>query len=319
VTPLVSVVVVTHNRAQRLTALLRTLEHQTLGPDRFEVIVVDDASSDETARALEEEMKRSVLQLRVVRRGPPAGRAAARNAGWREARGQLLAYIDDDCVAAEDWLEEGVRVSQAHADAVVQGRVDPIPAEEAERSQATRTQRIDRAGPYFQTCNIFYPRALIERLGGFDEATFVLHGGEDTDLAWRALATGAPAVFAERARVYHAVHHLSLVERLRFAAHWHESMIVYKRHPALRRQVFTKRIFWKASHFALAQFLIALLLPRRLRWLRPYLMRPYLGSLRWRLHEQRGGLEHAPSLVIEDLVEMGAMVRASVRYRMLVL
>lgn len=319
VSPLVSVVVVTHNRARRLAALLRTLERQTLGPERFEVIVVDDASSDETPRLLEEESARSPLQLRVVRRSPPPGRAAARNAGWSQARGELIAYIDDDCVATEGWLAEGVRVSEEHPGAVVQGRVDPIPAEESRRSPATRTQQIHQAGPYFQTCNIFYPRSLIERLGGFDATTFALHGGEDTDLAWRAITSGAPAVFADRARAQHAVNHLGLIGRLRFAAHWHESMVVYKRYPALRDQVFTKRIFWKASHYGLAQFALALLLPRRLSVLAPYLMRPYLRSLRWRLHEERGGLEHVPFLVVEDLVEIGAMVRASIRYRMLVL
>jgi glycosyltransferase involved in cell wall biosynthesis len=319
VSPLVSVVVVTHNRAGRLAALLRTLERQTLGPERFEVIVVDDASSDETPRLLEDQIRCSALQLRVVRRPPPPGRAAARNAGWSQARADLVAYIDDDCVAAQDWLEQGVRKSQEHAGAVVQGRVDPIPAEESLRSPATRTQRIHQAGPYFQTCNIFYPRRLIERLGGFDADTFALHGGEDSDLAWRAISAGAATVFADQARAYHAVNHLGLIGRLRFAAHWHESMVVYKRHPALRDQVFTKRIFWKTSHYGLTLFLLALVLPRRFSFLTASLMRPYLRSLRWRLHEEHGRPKHALFFVIEDLVEMSSMVRASIRYRMLVL
>ena len=63
--------------------------------------------------------------------------------------------------------------------------------------------------PAFQTCNIFYPRAILERVGGFDiEAFGRVHGGEDSDLAWRAIKSGAAAVFADGALVHHAVNEL---------------------------------------------------------------------------------------------------------------
>jgi glycosyltransferase involved in cell wall biosynthesis len=317
--PDASVVVVTHNRASRLADLLETLRAQTLGHQRFEVVVVDDVSTDETAALLERERARGELQLRVVRRDDAPSRAAARNAGWQAARGSVIAYIDDDCIAAPDWLDQGLRACAEHPGAVVQGRVDPIPAESSNLSPSTRTQRIHQAGPYYQTCNIFYPREMIAELGGFDAEAYVSHGGEDTDLAWRAISNGAPTTFAERARAYHAVNQIGLLGRLRFAGHWSESMLVYKRYPELRDAVFTKRIFWKPWHYALARVVIAMLLPRRLHFVRPYLIIPYLRSLQMRYRHEGGNVAHVLFYPLEDAVEVGAMVRASVRHRMLVL
>jgi glycosyltransferase involved in cell wall biosynthesis len=317
--PEVSVAVITRNRAGRLADLLVTLRSQTIGRDRFEVIVVDDGSSDETPALLRDEDARGELDLRILRRSGPPSRAAARNEGWTHARASLMAYIDDDCIAAPDWLEQGLRAASSSPGAIVQGFVDPIPAESAALSPATRTQRIHQAGPYYQTCNIFYPRALIEELGGFDERAFTAHGGEDTDLAWRAITRGASTAFAQEARVYHAVNRIGLLGRLRFAGHWSESMLVYKRYPELRRAVFTKRIFWKPWHYALFRVLIAVLLPRRLWFLRPYLVIPYVRSIEARCRFERGNIAHALFYPLEDLVEIGAMARASLRHRMLVL
>ena len=94
--PLVSVVVATHNRAARLAALLESLQQQTL--EDFEVVVCDDASSDDTQDVLARPWQ---LDLRHVRRDVAGGPAKARNAGWRAARGRLIAFTDDDCVASE--------------------------------------------------------------------------------------------------------------------------------------------------------------------------------------------------------------------------
>lgn len=315
----VSAVVITHNRAERLAALLNSLRTQTLDRTRFEVVVVDDCSSDDTRVVLERESVRGELELRVVRRDRLPGRAAARNDGWRAARGEFVAYIDDDCVADADWLDCGLRECSEHAGAIVQGRVDPIPEERSRLSPAARSQWIRQAGPYYQTCNIFYPRRLIAELGGFDEVAFKNHGGEDTDLAWRAISRGVPTAYAAEARAYHAVNRIGLIGRLRFAGHWSESMLVYKRYPALRRTVFTKGVFWKPWHYALARVAIAMLLPRRLWFLRPYLVIPYLRSIELRCRKEGGNLAHGFFYPVEDVVEMSAMVRASVRHRMLVL
>jgi glycosyltransferase involved in cell wall biosynthesis len=315
----VSVVAATHNRPARLTALLGSLRSQTLAPARFEVVIVDDASERETAELLERERDRGGLVLRVLRRERSGGPAAARNDGWRAAAAPLVAFIDDDCVAAPEWLEEGLRTCAENPGAIVQGRVDPIPAERASETPFTRTLRIHAAGPYYQTCNIFYPRRLLDELHGFDDQSFTMPGGEDTDLAWRAISRGTPTAFAATARVYHAVNRIGPLGRLRVAAHWHESLQVYKRYPELRREVFLKGIFWKPWHYTFLRALLALVLPRRLRHLRVWLTLPYVASIETRVRFEGGSLRHAFFYPIEDVVEITAAVRASVRYRMLVL
>src|SRR5436190_310359 len=118
--PDVSVVVATRDRAARLERLLAGLAAQTIGGDRFEVIVVDDGSADRTPALLAAAAERGELPLRTLRHDRPAGRAAAREDGWRAARGDLVAFIDDDCVPAPDWLAAGVEASASET--IVQGR-----------------------------------------------------------------------------------------------------------------------------------------------------------------------------------------------------
>jgi glycosyltransferase involved in cell wall biosynthesis len=285
--------------------------------DRFEVVVVDDASSDGTSDVLRRAEARADLRLRVLRNDRAQGPAGARNVGWRAAAAPLIAFTDDDCMAVDRWLEEGLAAWIANPGSIVQGRVDPVPEERTHLTPFARTLRVHSAGPYYQTCNIFYPTALLQRLGGFDPS--FVRRGEDTDLAWRAIDQGTAAAFAEGALIYHAVNRIGALGRLRVAAEWHEAMVVYKRHPELREAVFTKRIFWKPWHYALFRVAVAMLLPSRLRFLRPYLVLPYLRSIELRCRNEHGGLVHAAFYLVEDAVEVGAMVRASVRHRMLVL
>ena len=102
--PEISVVVSTRDREQRLRALLGALSRQTLEPDRFEVIVVDNGSEDGTARALDALAGDCRYPLTVVRRSRGDGPAPARNEGWRSARAPLVAFTDDDCEPAPGWL-----------------------------------------------------------------------------------------------------------------------------------------------------------------------------------------------------------------------
>jgi len=312
--PAVSVVVATRNRAPRLRALLLSLIAQTLPRDQFEVIVVDDASSDATPSVLAR-----ADGVRVIRRDVNEGPAAARNDGWRAARAPLVAFIDDDCEADPEWLIAGLAACAEHPGAVVQGRVDPHPAEAHLRSPFARTLTVHGDGPYYQTANIFYPRALLERLGGFDARSYPVPGGEDTDLAWRAIEAGAPTAYADAARAYHAVSVIGARGRLRVAARWSQTLHVYRRHPGARKRVFTRGVFWKPWHYTLARASLALVVPRRFRYLRGWLAAPYLDSIRVRLRHERGRVWHAPFYLVEDAVEIAAAVRASIRHRMLVL
>lgn len=313
--PQVSVVFATHDRARRLRELLDSLERQTLDPGAFEVIVVDDASTDGTGDVLRRALADATLDLCLIHRERSGGPAVARNAGWRRARGELVAFTDDDCVAAPGWLAAGLDAWRADPRAVVQGRTDPRPDELHERGPFSRTLSVHALGPYFQTCNIFYPRSLLERLGGFDELAFTGPGGEDTDLAWKAIALQTPTLFAPDAQVFHAVQRLGPAGTLRLAWRWTETVQLFARHPPLRRLHLQYRVFWKGWHYLLLRALLSTLLPRRLRLVRDWLAWPYLGALLMRPQQEGGGVALIPFWVLHDVVEMAAIVRGAIRYR----
>jgi GT2 family glycosyltransferase len=309
--PDVSVVISTRDRPERLARQLQALRAQTLAPERFEVIVVDDGSGPETAAMLERE---AWPALRVFRREVSAGPAAGRNLGWREARAPLIAFTDDDCVATPDWLAAFTEAACRHPGRFLQGRVLPIEDELASFGPFSFTIRIEALSRGFETANILYPRALLQRLEGFDESGFKKAAGEDTDLAWRAIEAGVEPVWVPDALAHHAVLHLGPIGQLKRATRWDEAVLSYKRHPGLRKTL-TLRLFWSREHWHMARALIALALPRHLWWLRWWLAAPYVT----RLVDRRSGPLLAPYIVLHDAVEVATLLRGSVRHRTLVL
>jgi GT2 family glycosyltransferase len=313
--PEVSVVVPSHARPARLAALLDALAAQTLPAERWEVVVVHDDAGDVVSGhplpALRE------VRIPAHERGP----ARQRNRGWRMARAPLIAFTDDDCRPEPAWLEELLAAAGAHPGAIVQGATAPDPLELAAfASPHARSISVDPPGHFAQTCNILYPRALLEAVGGFDER-FPAPAGEDTDLALRARAAGAPYVGAPAARVFHAVEPYSLRSAIRLAFKWRHLAYVVRRHPEVRRW-FALGIFWREAHLQLCLALAGAALARRhpaaaalcLPYLRDRLGRRGRGP-RARLRAAR----ELPERAAVDLAEIAAMAWGSARYRTFVL
>lgn len=314
-TPRVCVVVATRNRAARLQRLLDALHSQSLSTELFETVVVDDASTDGTPELLRRYAQERDLRLRTITRSRAEGPATAREEGWRAAGAPVVAFTDDDCEPSPGWLEAGLAAVERNPEGFVQGRTEANPADGASPGPFSRTIEVSSLDPHFHTCNVFYPRRLLERIGGFDTDSFPAPGGEDADLAWRAIAAGAGPAFEEAALVYHAVNELGAIGKLRVAARWTPAMKAYAKHPELRRRVFSHGVFWKREHYWLARALLAAALPRRLTALRLTLALPYLRCLvaRGRLHGRPISL--APYLVAHDMVELVTVARGAVRYR----
>jgi GT2 family glycosyltransferase len=234
----ISIVVPTRNRAERLGALLASLADQA-GPPH-EVIVVDNASTDATRAVVE------AARVRGIRLPEPMGPAIARNVGWNEARGELIVFTDDDVVAQPGWLEA---IAAAHArddEAVIQGRTEPDPRELDRLGAFSRSQAATGPGPWFQTCNIAYPRTLLDELGGFDES-FWDAAGEDTDLGWRAIEAGTRVIYEPNALNWHAVHEPGAWALIRGTQKWRMAVRNVARHPQLR-DALHRNVFWKPSH-----------------------------------------------------------------------
>ena len=314
--PDVSVVIPTHNRAGRLAAQLASLREQTLAPDRFEVIVVDDGSTDATPEVLATAAAAGGPAVRHLRHEAPQGPARARNAGWRAARGRLIAFTDDDCVSTPGWLAAALAVWDGGAEVLIQGRTGPIPAEVPQLGPWAYTIEIDDVTPETETCNIFYPRAVLERLGGFDEG-FPGPQGEDTDLGWRARGIGVRPVFAPEARVHHAVMVLGPAGLLRRAWRWTPTVLPFARYPELRRERLIMGVFWNWTHYLVARSVIALPLTRR-RWGWPVAWWLSRRLFEYELQKARGyggSIPLAGFWLVHDVVETAAVVRGAVRYR----
>jgi GT2 family glycosyltransferase len=263
-----------------------------------DVIVVADGATPEVLAVLD--------GVRTVRLDPGRGPAAARNAGWREATTDYVAFTDDDCVPAPGWLE--ALAAAAAPGVAVQGRVEPLPAERGRLGPFTRTLAVDGAGPFFQTANMLYPRDVLERLGGFDE-TFAFPAGEDTDLGWRARAAGVEVRYAPEALVWHAVHEPGWRGLVRDAPRWGSAIRLVRNHPGIRAH-FHHRFFWKPSHERLRP---ALLGPR------PWALVPWLLVHR-REHDSLPSLLRAlPAHLAVDAAEVVALARGSARERTLLL
>jgi len=313
--PEVAVVVATYNRSARLRLLLASLAAQSLARDRYEVVVVDDASTDDTQLALGEATRQGlpVRSLRIKRGGGPA---AARERGWRSSRAALIAFIDDDCHADPGWLESIVTEIQPDDWAFLQGRTAPNPAELGRLGPFARTIDIGELTTTFNTCNMVYPRAVLERIDGFDTEAFGDRrtAGEDTDLAWRAIEVGAQPRFEPTALAFHAVEDLGPVGMLRIAARWTPAVRAFARHPRLRHDRLVHGVFWKPTHMWLARALLAAVLPRRLWPLAAWLALPYVRSL-WARAKLAGNPGLAPYYIAFDLIETAAIVRGAARER----
>lgn len=313
--PKIAVVAATHNRPERLDQLLDSLRAQTIPPDWFEVIIVDDASTPETSAVLQAQLDRGGLNLITLRHEISQGPGAARNLGWQTARGELIAFTDDDCAATPVWLEVALKVHEANPDAFIQGRTIANPAEVGGYNAFSHSVWVEKLGPSYETCNIVYPRDMLETHGGFDHQSFTMPGGEDTDLAWRLLEEGIEAIFAPEMLVHHAVTQIGPRGKLRIATRWHESIRLFARFPERGRSSLVHGVFWSQGHVNFFRFALALVLPRRLWPLRLWLALPYV---RFAVVRRSGPLLF-PWFLFHDAVEISSCVRGSIRYRTFVL
>ena len=234
--PLVSVVIAARDAEVTLPRCLRALRRQSLPPDGFEVLVVDDGSTDATARVAEGEGAR-------VLRQPPRGPAAARNHGARESTGEFLAFTDADCEPEPEFLER--LIAPLRADPHVAGSkgvyVSPQTALVARFVQREYEDRYRRTARLFRrhgsidfvdTYAAAFRRDAFEAAGGFDES-FPSASVEDQELSFRLAAAGKRLVFSPEARVAHHGHASSIREyaRKKFKiAFW--KVAVLKRHPS---------------------------------------------------------------------------------------
>jgi mycofactocin glycosyltransferase len=205
--PPISVIIPTRDRADDLDECLGAISLLEYPRDRLETIVVDDGSNDPTSVA--EIAARHGVRLLVNDRN--RGPSFSRNRAAREAKGEILALIDSDCVADSGWLWELLPYLAWDRVGVVGGRTVGYHTESrldryeevASPLDMGRHPMIKSRGRdtfYVPTCNLLVRRALYLALGGLRED---LTMGEDVDFSWRLRASGAYLVYAPEGTVRH--------------------------------------------------------------------------------------------------------------------
>ncbi len=196
-TPKISVVIATYNRKESLLQTLGALQRQTLSAHLFEVIVVNDGSSDGTEEMLTHYQTNTSLAFRFFTQ-MNGGPAAARNRGIQQSQGEWIAFTDDDCVPEASWLQTIHAIFSETNWVGIQG------CTYTDRDQITPlTHQIDneKGNRSVPTCNAAYHRSVLIHVNGFDEQ-FPFPHNEDADLAWRVQSFGMIG-FSNAMRVHH--------------------------------------------------------------------------------------------------------------------
>lgn len=218
--PYVSVVIPIYNRADFVALCLPPLLKQTYPLDRYEIILVDDGSTDDTVMRASDLTRDWAGNFRLIQK-PNGGPASARNAGlWVGVQAEIIAFIDSDCVVGERWLEDLVEdLGNAKQQSGAVGIGGPIVSAGSE-SWVSRyieftgliRHRVRRGQvDYLTTANAAFYRQAILAVGGFDESC-EFPGAEDPDLSFRLRQNGDVLAVTSRGSVQH--HHRQTVGSL---------------------------------------------------------------------------------------------------------
>lgn len=302
--------------------LMERLESQTLARDRFEVVIVDNGSGDDTWQILQGLVTGSGVRAAGLRLPVNRGPAGARNAAVSASRAPIVAFTDDDCLPESGWLE--AMLLAATSGEVVQGRTEPDPVA---TGVWDHTIRIVGESPLFETCNISYRRDVFLAAGGFDEESVIAARpggrafGEDVLLGATVVASGARRIYASDAVVRHRHLPSSYTDHVR-------EMRNLAGFPALAREsapltdALWHGVFLTSRTAAFDLGVVGILAAAVLR--RPVLA---LAALPWvaktmpmaRHHGGRNRLVRLAQLGVADAVGAVSLLEGSIRHRRLVL
>ena len=235
--PEISVVIPAYNAGSTVGRCLQALAGQTVARDKYEIIVVDDGSTDDTCAVIQAHDR-----VRLYTQDH-AGPAAARNLGVARAQGSIVLFTDADCEPATDWIErmsapllEGGHAPAAQivgAKGTYLTRQREIMARFAQIEYEDKYDRMAREAyiDFVDTYSAGYRRDVLLSSGGFDPV-FPVSSVEDQELSFRLAKQGYKMVFVPEAHVYHWGHARDIVTycRKKFKiGYW--KVLVQKRHP----------------------------------------------------------------------------------------
>jgi glycosyltransferase involved in cell wall biosynthesis len=201
-----SIIIPVYNSAAILPRCLNAILHQSIDRARYEIIVVDDGSTDQTVSLAQEIFKGDALTQVIA--APHGGPAAARNAGARAASGEIILFTDSDCEPALNWIESLTtafnETNVVGAKGVYRTRQRSLVARFVQQEYQTKYDHMLSLTSidFIDTYSAAYRRAAFLSNGGFDE-TFTTASVEDQEFSFRLARRGQRLVFAPDAIVFH--------------------------------------------------------------------------------------------------------------------
>jgi glycosyltransferase involved in cell wall biosynthesis len=232
----VSVVIPTFNRPALLSRCLQALINQSVTCETYEIIVVTDGPDEETLRSVAH-IKNQFLSYPLIscisldkKKGP----AAARNLGWRSARGELILFTDDDCIPLFHWIEIFARAYRKHKipEIAFCGKMK-VPLTGKPTDHEKNTALLEEAD--FVTANCACSKKALEKIGGLDE-DFTMAWREDSALQFDLVEKNIPIVRVHEAIVVHPVRSAPWGVSLKEQKKSMFNPLLYKKHPALYQQ-----------------------------------------------------------------------------------
>jgi glycosyltransferase involved in cell wall biosynthesis len=204
----ISIVIPAYNNGRYLVRTIGSIFKQSYPTDKFEVIVVDDGSTDDTKECVERlqgSLSGSLRYFYQRNKGP----SAARNLGIKNARGDIIVFTDSDCVVCESWLEEITGAYDNDRVAGVGGIIKPVPGNSIVSRYCAYVKmknmpEMDKTGiVYLITANASFSKDCLDSVKGFDER-YDFPGAEDRDLCCRLRKMGYYFNYNSRAVVFNS-------------------------------------------------------------------------------------------------------------------
>lgn len=252
----ISVVIPTFCRPELLLRCVGALYNQILEQGRYEVIVVSDGPDPTTRAALEGFLKDKAFNLKLIQLPHKKGPAAARNAGWRKAASELVAFTDDDCIPDIFWLKnycDGYENTLFDEVAFTGRTTVPIPAVPTDYELNIS----HLASAEFITANCACSKTALHKTGGFDEA-FTMAWREDSDLQFKLIEHKIPIVPIPSAIVTHPVRKATWGVSLKEEKKGKFNALLYKKFPHLYRKKIQKQPPW--LYYGIIAFFLMFLL-----------------------------------------------------------
>ena len=189
----------TYNRAALLERVLEACFEQSAPSDRYEVVLVNDGSSDDTPSVIARAESRATCAFTVINQ-KNAGLARGRNAGIAAAQGERIILIDDDVLPTPHFVAEHLAEHDRHPRDVIRGAV--INTESFDELPPPVYSIKNYSGNFFWTSNVSVPLPTLREIGGFNE-TFSEYGWEDIDVGLRLRARGLKSILNPKAIAFH--------------------------------------------------------------------------------------------------------------------